>query len=328
MMNALDKAKIGSTGVMVTRLGLGGAPFGSMPVDVAEQRSVESIDRGLELGIGFYDTAPFYGAGRSERYYAAGLSSAERDSYALSTKVGRVLNPVDAAPGQDIYRDLPRMEVAFDFSRDGVLRSFEESLKRLELDRIDILFIHDPDDYHRQAVDEAFPALAELRSQGVIGAIGAGMNYCEPLAQFGREADFDCFLLAGRYTLLDHSGLDDLLPLCEKKGMSIILGGPYNSGVLASDLGEGTTYFYQSTPSEVLALARKIKAVCDRHDVPLKAAALQFGLAHPAVAATIPGAVSASEVRENFDMVSYEIPGALWAELKHEGLLPENAPTP
>ena len=327
-MNPLDKAEIGSTGVMVTRLGLGGAPFGSMPIDAAEQRSIESINKGLELGIGFYDTAPFYGAGRSERYYARGLSEADRGTYVLSTKVGRVLNPVDAAPGQDIYRDLPQMEVAFDFSRDGVLRSFEESLKRLELDRIDILLIHDPDDYHQQAVDEAFPALAELRSQGVIGAIGAGMNFCEPLAQFGREADFDCFLLAGRYTLLDHSGLDDLLPLCEEKGMSIILGGPYNSGVLASDLGEGTTYFYQSTPPEVLEQARKIKAVCDRHDVPLKAAALQFGLAHPAVAATIPGAVSAHEVQENVNMVSFDIPDDLWAELKHEGLLPENAPTP
>lgn len=327
-MNPLDKVALGSTGVEVTRLGVGGAPFGSMPREAAEQRSIESIGKGLELGIAYFDTAPLYGAGRSERYYAQGLSGVDRDSYVLSTKVGRVLNPVDAAPGQDIYHDLPEMDVVFDFSRDGVLRSFEESLKRLELDRVDVLLIHDPDDFHEQAVNEAFPALADLRSQGVIGAIGAGMNFCEPLAQFGREADFDCFLLAGRYTLLDHSGLDDLLPLCEEQGMSIIIGGPYNSGVLASDLGEGTTYFYQSTPPEVLELARKIKAVCDRHDVPLKAAALQFGLAHPAVAATIPGAVSAAEVQENFDMVSFDIPGDLWAELKHEGLLPENAPTP
>ena len=183
-MNPLDKAEIGSTGVMVTRLGVGGAPFGSMPVDAAERRSIESIGKGLELGVAYFDTAPLYGAGRSERYYARGLSGVERDSYVLSTKVGRVLNPVDAASGQDIYRDLPQMDVVFDFSRDGVLRSFEESLKRLELDRIDILLIHDPDDFHRQAVDEAFPALAELRSEGVIGAIGAGMNFCEPLAQF------------------------------------------------------------------------------------------------------------------------------------------------
>ena len=327
-MNPLEKAEIGSTGISVTRLGVGGAPFGSMPIEEAEARSIESIRKGLELDIAYFDTAPLYGAGRSERYYAHGLSGVERDSYVLSTKVGRVLNPVDGAPGQDIFHDLPQMDVVFDFSRDGVLRSFEESLKRLELDRIDVVLIHDPDDFHQQAVDEAFPALAELRSQGVIGAIGAGMNYCEPLAQFGREADFDCFLLAGRYTLLDHSGLDDLLPLCEERGMSIILGGPYNSGVLASDLGEGTTYFYLSTPPEVLELARKIKTVCDRHDVPLKAAALQFGLAHPAVAATIPGAVSAGEVQENFDMVSVDIPGDLWAELRHEGLLPENAPTP
>ena len=327
-MNPLDKAEIGSTGLMVSRLGVGGAPFGSMPVDTAEQRSVESIGKGLELGISYYDTAPFYGSGRSERYYARGLSGVERDGYALSTKVGRALNPVDAGARGGIHRDLPTVEVAFDFSRDGVLRSFEESLKRLELDRIDILLIHDPDDYHEQALNESFPALAELRSQGVIGAIGAGMNFCEPLAQFGREADFDCFLLAGRYTLLDHSGLDDLLPMCEERGISIILGGPYNSGVLASDLGEGTTYFYRATPPETLELARRIKAVCDRHGVPLKAAALQFGLAHPAVSATIPGAVSADEVQENFDMVGYPIPADMWAELKREGLIPQDAPTP
>ncbi len=326
-MNPLDTAAIGRTELRVTRLGMGGAPFGSMPVDIAERRSIESIRKGLALGIGYYDTAPFYGAGRSERYYAAGLAGADRSGYVLSTKVGRVLNPVDAAPGQDVFRNLPQMEVAFDFSRDGTLRSFEDSLRRLELDRIDIVLIHDPDDFHEQAVSEAFPALAELRSQGVIGAIGAGMNFCEPLAQFAREADFDCFLLAGRYTLLDHSGLDDLLPLCEERGISIVLGGPYNSGVLASDLGQDTTYFYKATPPDVLEMAQRVKAVCDRHDVPLKAAALQFGLLHPAVAATVPGAVSADEVQENFDMVGYPIPDDLWAELKHEGLLPENAPT-
>lgn len=329
-MNPLDKAEIGATGLSVTRLGMGGAPFGSMPRADAERQAAASISAGLDLGIAYYDTAPLYGAGWSERYYARALAAAPRDSFALSTKVGRVLNPIDAPAGADIFRSPPAMEVAFDFTRDGVLRSLEESLKRLELDRIDIVFIHDPDDYHEQALTQAFPALADLRSQGVIRAIGAGMNHCEPLAQFAREADFDCFLLAGRYTLLDQSGLDDLLPLCEQKRMSVILGGPYNSGVLASDLDEGaaTTYFYLATPPEVLARARHIKAVCDRHAVPLKAAALQFGLSHPAVAATIPGAVSPAEARENFAMVGYPIPADLWAELKHERLIPQAAPTP
>lgn len=327
-MNPLDKAEIGATGLSVTRLGMGGAPFGSMPRAAAESEAAASIRAGLERGIAYYDTAPLYGAGWSERYYARALAAAPRDSFALSTKVGRVLNPIDAPADADVFRSPPAMEVAFDFTREGVLRSLEESLKRLELDRIDIVFIHDPDDYHEQALTQAFPALAELRSQGVIRAIGAGMNYCEPLAQFAREADFDCFLLAGRYTLLDQSGLDDLLPLCEREGMSVVLGGPYNSGVLASDLGEGaaTTYFYRNTPPEVLARARRIKAVCDRHVVPLKAAALQFGLAHPAVAATIPGAVSPAEVEENFAMVGYPIPADLWAELKDEGLIPQGAP--
>jgi D-threo-aldose 1-dehydrogenase len=331
-MDPLETAEIGRTGLHVTRLGLGGAPFGGLFSDVAEQTAVGSIKQALELGIRYFDTAPLYGVGKSEQYYARALAGVPRDSYVLSTKVGRVLNPTASSaadiPGQDIYRNIPQLEAVFDFSRDGVMRSFEESLKRLDMERVDILFIHDPDDYHQQAVREAFPALAALRSQGVIKAIGAGMNYWEPLAQFAREADFDCFLLAGRYTLLDHSGLKELLPLCEQKQMSIILGGPYNSGILASDLTPGTTYFYREAPPDVLEQARKIKAVCDRHGVPLKAAALQFGLAHPALAATIPGARGASEVEENFRMAQLPIPGDLWAELKHERLIPGEAPTP
>ena len=327
-MDPLAKAEIGATGLQVTRLGLGGAPFGGLSEDVAQQRATESIAAGLDVGIRYFDTAPLYGSGRSERYYASALKGVDRNSYILSSKIGRLLNPKGGAQTDDVHLDLPPLEVEFDFSRDGVLRSIEDSLKRLELDRIDIVFIHDPDDFHEQAVNEAFPALAELRSQGVIKAIGAGMNFWEPLARFAREADFDCFLLAGRYTLLDHSGLIDLMPLCVEKKMSIILGGPYNSGVLASDLSEGTTYFYRSTPPEVLEHARKIKTVCERHGVPLKAAALQFGLAHPVVAATIPGARSADEVRENFEMAAFDIPSDLWAELRHEELIPEEAPTP
>jgi len=237
-----------------------------------------------------------------------------------------VLNPVEQQP--DTYAALLPFEAVFDFSRDGVLRSLEESFARLGLDHIDIAFIHDPDDHHDQAINEAFPALADLRSQGVISAIGAGMNQWEALSEFAREGDFDCFLLAGRYTLLDHSGLDDLLPLCEEKQISIMLGGPYNSGILASDLQPGTTYFYQEASAEVLDKARQIKAVCDRHNVPLKAAALQFGLAHPAVAATIPGARSPLEVEDNIEMASHPIPVDLWAELRHEGFLPEHAPVP
>lgn len=327
-MNPLDTAQVGTTTLNVTRLGLGGAPLGSLFTDVEIQTALSTVGRGHELGIRYFDTAPLYGHGKSETYFGQALQAFPRDQLVLSSKVGRVLNPVEKQPDTDTYVALPPFEAVFDFSRDGVLRSLEESFARLGLDHIDIAFIHDPDDHHEQAINEAFPALADLRSQGVISAIGAGMNQWEALSEFAREGDFDCFLLAGRYTLLDHSGLDDLLPLCEEKQISIMLGGPYNSGILASDLQPGTTYFYQEAPAEVLHKARQIKAVCDRHNVPLKAAALQFGLAHPAVAATIPGARSPLEVEDNIEMASHPIPVDLWAELRHEGFLPEHAPVP
>ena len=328
-MNPLEPRQIGTTNISVTALGLGGAPLGGLFTPVGAENAVATVRRGYELGIRFFDTAPLYGRGKSERFYGQALSEFDRDSFILSSKVGRVLDPNDNATEEDdIYVELPPYDVVFDFSRDGVLRSIEESLERLCLDRLDIALIHDPDDHWEQAISEAYPTLAELRSQGVVGAIGAGMNQWEMPARFAREGDFDCFLLAGRYTLLDHSGLVELLPLCEEKSISIILGGPYNSGVLASDLGPDTTYFYERTPLEVLETARRIKAVCDRHSIPLKAAALQFGLAHPAVAATIPGPRTPEEVSENVAMASFEIPSDLWAELKSEALIPDEAPTP
>ena len=328
-MDPLELRQIGTTGVSVTRLGLGGAPMGGLFTTAGAQTADATIRRGYELGIRFFDTAPLYGRGKSERFYGQGLGGFDRDSYTLSSKVGRVLDPNESASGEDdLYVEVPPYDVVFDFSRDGVLRSVEESIERLGLDRLDIALIHDPDDHWEQAIGEAYPALAELRSQGVVGAIGAGMNQWEMEARFAREGDFDCFLLAGRYTLLDHSGLEELLPLCEQKQISVILGGPYNSGVLASDLGPETTYFYQRTPPEVLETARRIKTVCDRYDVPLKAAALQFGLAHPAVAATIPGPRNPTEVEENVALTGFDIPRDLWSELKAEGLITEAAPTP
>ena len=218
------------------------------------------------------------------------------------------------------------MEPVFDYSRDGILRSLEESLQRLNLDRIDITYIHDADDHWEQAMGEAYPTLADLRSQGVVKAIGVGMNQWEMEARFAREGDFDCFLLAGRYTLLDQSSLAYLMPVGLEKNISLVLGGPYNSGILASDLGPGATYNYESAPVDIIEKARRIKAVCDRYAVPLKAAALQFGLLHPAVAATIPGPRSVTEVEENFRMAGHSIPGDLWTELKHEGLIDPLAP--
>ena len=327
-MDPLELRQIGTTDLNVTCLGLGGAPMGGLFSPVGAQTAADTVRRGYELGIRFFDTAPLYGRGKSERFYGEGLGDFERDSFVLSSKVGRVLNAKnEAADADDIYVEVPPYDVVFDFSRDGVLRSIEESIERLGLERLDIALIHDPDDHWEQAIGEAFPTLAELRSQGVIGAIGAGMNQWEMPTRFAREGDFDCFLLAGRYTLLDHSGLEEFLPLCESKQISVILGGPYNSGVLASDLGPDTTYFYQRTPPEVLERAKQVKAVCDSHHVPLKAAALQFGLAHPAVAATIPGPRTPDEVEENVTLAGHQIPTSLWSDLKSEGLIPAEAPT-
>jgi D-threo-aldose 1-dehydrogenase len=327
-MDPFELRQIGKTRLHVTSLGLGGAPLGSQFTEVEKQGALDVVAKGHELGIRYFDTAPLYGRGNSEKFMGQALEKSPREGYVLSSKVGRVLNPVGSQAETESQGGLPAYEAVFDFSRDGILRSLEESLVRLGLDRIDIAYIHDPDDHYQQAIDEAFPTLAELRSQGVVGAIGAGMNQWQALARFARDGDFDCFLLAGRYTLLDHSGLEELLPLCQQKGISVVLGGPYNSGVLASDLQSDTTYFYLKTPPDVLERARQIKAVCDRHAIPLKAAALQFGLAHPAVAATIPGPRSPAEVEENVRMVGHPIPADLWTELKAAGLIPDHAPEP
>ena len=327
-MTPLEKAEIRSTGVQVTRVGMGGAPIGGLYTAVEAATAVETIRRAHELGIGYFDTAPLYGSGRSEVLFGHALETIPRGDYVLSTKVGRLLEPVAEQPDSDQFVDLPSLEPIYDYSRDGVLRSIDESLGRLRLDRVDIAMIHDPDDHSEQALDEAFPTLVELRSQGVVGAVGAGMNQWEMLARFAREADPDCFLLAGRYTLLDQSGLDELLPLCVEKDIGIVLGGPYNSGILASDLSDDTTFNYLPAPRDVLEKARSIKDVCDRHSVLLKAAALQFGLAHPAVAATVPGARSIEEIEENLCMAAHPIPADLWDELRAERLIHPDAPAP
>ena len=327
-MTPLDKTEIRNTKVHVTRVGMGGAPLAGLYTAVESATAVETVRRAHQLGIGYFDTAPLYGSGRSEMLFGEALETIPRADYVLSTKVGRLLEPVAGQPESEQFVDLPSLEPTYDYSRDGVLRSIDESLGRLRLDRVDIVMIHDPDDHFEQARDEAFPALYDLRSQGVIGAIGAGMNQWEMLARFAREADPDCFLLAGRYTLLDQSGLDELLPICVEKDIGIVLGGPYNSGILASDLSDDTTFNYLPAPRDILEKARSINEVCDRHGVPLKAAALQFGLAHPAVAATIPGARSIDELEENLRMGYHPIPADLWEELSAEGLIHPNAPTP
>jgi D-threo-aldose 1-dehydrogenase len=325
-LHARNKVEIGTTGLYVTRLGLGGVALSGAPPatdpdqTTSEAEAIALIHRSLELGLNYLDTAPMYGVGQSERRYGRALHGVARDSYVLSTKVGRVLHPLE--PGS------ARLTWTFDFSRQGVLRSFAASLERLGLEHVDILYIHDPDNHYQQALTQALPALLELRSQGHVKAIGAGMNQWEMELQFAREGHCDCFLLAGRYTLLDQTALPEFLPYCVEHNISVIAGGPYNSGILAVGPREGATFNYRAAPTEMMEKAQRIHAVCERHHVPLKAAALQFILAHPAVASVIPGARSVAEVEDNIRMVEFPIPSDLWAELKQAELIAEAAPTP
>lgn len=328
-MGPFDTVEIGKTGLKVTRLGLGGAPLGGLFESVSEEDARAAITAAYQAGVRYFDTAPFYGHGTSEIRLGNSLKLYPRESFVLSTKVGRILVPVDPGAVEDHqYRDVLPLNPVFDFSREGVLRSFESSLDRLGLERIDILHIHDPDEHYREALDEAFPALERLRAAGRISAVGAGMNQWEMLADFARAADFDCFLLAGRYTLLDQNALEKLLPECERRGISILIGGPYNSGILAAGSRGTGHYNYQRPPADVMDKLVALERVAERHGVPLKAAALQFPLAHPAVASVIPGARSAAEVEENVRMMSRPVPSAFWQELRDEGLVAREAPLP
>jgi D-threo-aldose 1-dehydrogenase len=275
---------------------------------VPEDEARATIDRAWEAGVRFFDTAPLYGSGLSERRLGAALRGRPRDEYVLSTKVGRLLAPGEPSP---LFPGAPPAAAVFDFSADGVRRSLAESLERLGLDRVDIVLIHDPDDHLGQALAEAYPALEELRSQGVVRRIGVGMNQWQALARFVRETDVDCVLVAGRYTLLDRSAIDELLPLCEARGCGVFAGGVFNSGLLAG----GATFDYQPASRERVARARELAATCERWGVPLKAAALQFPLRHPAVESVLVGCRTAAEVDEDLALLDVPIPAALWADL-------------
>ena len=260
-----------------------------------------------------------YGAGGSESRYGKALAGAARQLRDLARKVGRVLDPAEPGSAQ--------MKWSFDFSAKGARRSFESSLARLDIDRVDIVYIHDPDDHHAAGRRAYRPGLARAKRQGLVKAIGAGMNQ-RRWSRFRPAHHFDGFLLAGRYTLLDQSALGEFLPYCVEHGISVVAGGPYNSGILAVGPREGATFNYRAASPEMMDKARRIAAVCERHRVPLRAAALQFILAHPAIASVIPGARSVAEVAENVALVEHPIPAALWADLKRDGLIADAAPTP
>jgi D-threo-aldose 1-dehydrogenase len=308
-MRVTDRVALGGARLDPTRLGLGTAPLGGLYDAVEDATAHTLVEHAWELGLRLFDTAPLYGSGLAEQRLGRVLGARPRNEFVLCTKVGRLLR-ADAPPDAN-FLGTPPLGPVFDFSHDGVLRSLEESLERLGLDRVDIALIHDPDDHSEQAIDEAYPALERLRTEGVVGAIGVGMNQTELLCRFAHEGEFDCFLLAGRYTLLDRSAGEKLLPLCLERGISVIAGGVFNSGILAA----GTTYDYAPAPPEVLARAEWLRAVCTRFDVPLEAAAMQFPLRHPAVAGIVVGCRSAKELEQDVRAFELELPDELWDEL-------------
>ena len=281
---------------------------------VSDDEAHRVVEAAWNAGIRFFDTAPLYGHGLAERRLGAVLRTKPRDEFVLATKVGRLLRAGALPEAGQSYVDVPPVNPVFDFSYDGVMRSVEESLERLGLDRIDVLHIHDPDAHFEEALGGAYRALDRLRAEGSIGAVGAGMNQWEMPAQFARAADFDCFLLAGRYTLLDRSGARELLPLCLERGIAIIAGGVFNSGILANPR-PGGTFNYQAAPPDVVARAQELAAICERRGVELKAAAIQFPLRHPAVASVLTGCRSVAEIDENVSLFETPIPEELWKEL-------------
>jgi D-threo-aldose 1-dehydrogenase len=329
-MRHADTTTFGSGGPVVTRLGLGASVIGGLFAPVTDEEADAVVRRALELGVRYIDTAPLYGLGASERRVGEALAGRPRDAFTLSTKVGRLVreHPVEyeALPG-GMWHGHGSARPVFDFSRDGVRRSLHESLDRLGLERVDVAYVHDPDHHLDQAVAEALPALAELRDEGLVGAIGAGMTDPGALVRIVREFGLDCVLLAGRYTLLDQSALAELLPLCERDGVAVVVGGALNSGVLA-DPSPGARFDYVEASGAVLAQARRAAAVCAEHGVSLPSAALRFPLGHPAVVSVLVGVRSVSELDANVGHFDHELPSALWDDLVAAGILADTAPLP
>jgi D-threo-aldose 1-dehydrogenase len=327
---------LGRTMVRVTRLGFGSAPLGNLfrPVDEATAR--ETVRAAWTAGMRYFDTAPLYGHGLSERRLGSVLRAETRDSFVISTKVGRRLVP--SATGADgAYVQVPAVTPVFDYMADATRDTLAESIERLGVGRLDVALIHDigavthgADDgrRYREAMEGAYRVLHDLRSEGTIRAVGVGANEWPILERCARDGDFDCFLLAGRYSLLEQTALDSFLPLCRSRAIGVIIGGPFNSGILALGAVPGATYNYLPAPPNVLERVGALQRVVAAHGVPLAAAALQFPFHHPAVTAVIPGARAATEVRDNLALLRHPIPPSLWRDLKAEGLLRTDAPTP
>ncbi|MER7969151.1 aldo/keto reductase [Streptomyces sp. NPDC096080] len=323
--------RLGRSAVRVGPLGFGAAALGNLYTEVGEEQAHAAVDAAWRNGVRYFDTAPHYGLGLSERRLGQALRGRPRAAYTLSTKVGRLLEPVRGDdPGDDLaggFAVPATHRRVWDFSADGVRRALDASLERLGVDHVDIVYLHDPDDHAEAAFREGYPALERLRAEGVVGAIGAGMNQTAMLTRFVRDTDVDVVLCAGRYTLLDQSALTGLFPAALDRGTSVVVGGAFNSGLLAAP-GPGATYDYAPAPAGLVERALRLKAVTDRHGTSLRAAALAFCAAHPAVASVLVGARSAAEVDDCARGLVAPVPAALWTDLRAEGLLPAGAPVP
>ena len=338
-MNPFEFVDIGNTDVEVTRLGLGGAPLSGMVLadgmfgGTEYGDAVSIIKKANELGVLYFDTAPAYGSGRGEVRYGAAIAGMERDEITISTKVARLLVPEDPDDTSPVGpENLPRLKSQLDYSKDAIHRSLESSLERLGVDEVDIVYLHDADfsgQHPESDFAQGLEVLSELRSAGAIKAIGMGMNENEMTVAMLQRFDLDVILLAGRYTLIDQSAIHTLLPLCQKKGTVVAIGGPYNSGILAADdLDSPVSFDYETAPQEWVAKAKQAKEICERWGADLRAAALQFPFAHPAVATIIPGAASVKELEENVELLQREIPEGMWDEMVNEGVIDLSAPVP
>jgi D-threo-aldose 1-dehydrogenase len=333
-----QQRKFGRVDLRVTAFAFGTAPIGNIFAPVAESESQAMFEAAWDAGVRYFDTAPMYGHGLSELRTGHALRWKQRDDYVLSSKVGRLLTParrrdITFAPWVDAGAFTPR----FDYSYDGAMRSFEDSLQRLGLEHIDICFLHDVDRFthgdnqpavFEQAMAGAWRALEKLRREGVVKAVGVGVNEWQACHTALQQHDIDCFLLAGRYTLLEQDALDAFLPLCEARGAAVVVGGGFNSGILATGARPGAKYNYAPAPPAILDKVAKIEAVCAMHGVPLPAAALQFVVAHPAIPSFIAGTRTTGQLQQDLEWFSHPIPPAFWADLKSRGLLREDAPTP
>jgi D-threo-aldose 1-dehydrogenase len=337
-MHPSDSRRFGRVDLDVTAFAFGTAPVGNIFREIDEETSAAMFRRAWDAGVRFFDTAPMYGHGLSELRAGHALRWRPRDSFVLSTKVGRLLRPapraaIDFAP----WINAAPFVMEFDYSYDGTMRSFEDSLQRLALERVDIVFIHDIDvftrgpdqpEVFRQAMDGCWRALERLRDEKVVKAIGVGVNEWEVCLEALRQRDFDCFLLAGRYTLLEQDALDAFLPLCEARGAAVLVGGGFNSGILATGAKPGAKYNYAPAPESIMDKVARIEAVCAEFGVPLRAAALQFVVAHPAVPSFCAGTRTVAQLEQNLAWFGHPIPAEFWAALKARGLLREDAPVP